>query len=120
MADPNQLANQLHEELSKRGFIDIGACDDDAVIALLRQAQALMSQVIQSYSGSFPGEDSLEDAIYDKLNEKHLRTALPLFYEVPDPRPVNPEGVDDPQWADRLDEAFKTGFLGGGTDEDEV
>ena len=118
MADPSQLANQLHKELDKSGFLGVGGCDDDAVIALLRQAQGSMNQVIQSYSASFPGDDSLEDAIYDKLNEKHLKSALPLFYEVPDPRPVNPEGVDDPQWASRLFDAFHPSGLFNCTDED--
>ncbi len=118
MSDIVQLVNQLHDELSRSGVLGIGGCDDDVVIQKLREAQGQMGELKQGYARQYPSEP-LEDALYDKLSEKRLKDALHLYYEVPNPIPVDPAGVDDPEWAGRLYEAFNVGLFGG-TDEDEV
>ena len=118
MADVNQLVAQLYDELASHGFLGIGGCDDKLVVQKLREAEGQMGELKQAYAQQH-ASDPLEDALYDRLSEKRLKEALPLYYEAPNPIVADPAGVDDPEWASRLYEAFNVGFLGG-TDEDEV
>ena len=99
-------------ERLKKAFKGWGT-DEDEVFAVLTEALGHMQEVISA----FP---DLEDELHGELTEKELKRALPLFYEVPPPRLINPEGVDDPQWASRLNKAFHPSGLFNGTDEDEV
>jgi hypothetical protein len=117
MSDVNQLVNQLYEELTSSGFLGVGGCNDELVVQKLGEAKGQMGELKQVYAQQHPGEP-LEDALYDKLNEKWLREALPLYYEVPSPRPVSSQGVDDPEWASRLYNAFHPSGLFNCTDED--
>jgi len=97
-------------ERLKNAFDGLGT-DEYEVLSVLTEAKGQMQELNSRYP-------ELEDELYSELNEQELKKALPLYYEVPSPRRANPQGVDDPDWANRLYNAFHPSGLFNSTDED--
>jgi len=95
----------------KEAFSGIGT-DEDEVYSVLNEAQGKMGTLVASYP-------NLEDELYDEFSGDELKQALHLFYEVTMPPPSDTQ-IEDPQWVSRLFDAFNSGGILGGTDEDEI
>jgi hypothetical protein len=96
-----------------------GGTDEDEIVRVLTEAQGQICTLESKYSQTYSGEMNLENELYDELSGEELKSILHLFYEFDKSKTYLPV-VENPQWADKIHEAFNSSLFGMGTDEDQM